>query len=453
MSGFFKKILIANRGEIAVRIIRACKELGIKTVAVYSTADSDSLHIKLADESVCIGGPFPRESYLNVMAIISAAKLTGCDALHPGYGFLSEKQVLPELCQELGITFIGPRSDVIKELGDKDKAKQLAKKTGIPTVPGAESGVENVEEAYDIACSIGFPVLIKAVAGGGGRGMRIVYEKSEFKEQFSNAQQEVLSAFGDPNVLVEKYIPRAKHIEVQILGDLHGNYVHFGLRECSVQRRFQKIIEEALPHLVSREIQETVARDALKLVRSLGYHCLGTVEFIYDCDDQKHYFLEVNTRIQVEHPITEEITGRDLVKLQIMAGAGAKLPLSQKDITFNGHAIELRVNAEDSVNLLPQSGKVHFYHQPSGFGVRVDSCLFSGAFVSPYYDSLLGKIILWAEDRDQCLKKALWALNEMAVVGVETNQKFIEKILCNEEFVRGTYTTTLVDNLLSGIES
>ncbi|MCX7952114.1 MAG: ATP-grasp domain-containing protein, partial [Deltaproteobacteria bacterium] len=324
MSGFFKKILIANRGEIAVRIIRACKELGIKTVAVYSTADSDSLHIKLADESVCIGGPFPRESYLNVMAIISAAKLTGCDALHPGYGFLSEKQVLPELCQELGITFIGPRSDVIKELGDKDKAKQLAKKTGIPTVPGAESGVENVEEAYDIACSIGFPVLIKAVAGGGGRGMRIVYEKSEFKEQFSNAQQEVLSAFGDPNVLVEKYIPRAKHIEVQILGDLHGNYVHFGLRECSVQRRFQKIIEEALPHLVSREIQETVARDALKLVRSLGYHCLGTVEFIYDCDDQKHYFLEVNTRIQVEHPITEEITGRDLVKLQIMAGAGAK---------------------------------------------------------------------------------------------------------------------------------
>lgn len=447
-SSGFRKVLVANRGEIAVRIIRACRELGIKTVAVHSTADTGMLHTKLADESVCIGGPFPKDSYLNVMAITSAAKLTGCDAIHPGYGFLSEKPILAELCDELEITFIGPRSEVIRELGDKDRAKRVAKSVNIPTVPGSEEPVENVDQAFDIARDIGFPVLLKACAGGGGRGMRIVESESDFKEQFSNAQQEVISAFGDPHIIIEKYISKAKHIEVQILGDLHGNFLHFGLRECSAQRRFQKVIEEALPPTIPDDVQGEIADQALKLCKHLAYHCLGTVEFIYDCDEEKYYFLEVNTRIQVEHPVSEEVARVDLVKLQILAAQGDKITLKQDDIKFTGHAIELRVNAEDSVNLLPQAGQIEFYHQPSGFGIRVDSYLHTGAQVSPYYDSMVAKIICWERDRQSCIAKSLAALNEMVVVGVQTNQGFLRQILLSEEFQNGSYTTNLVSSIL-----
>lgn len=449
-SSSFRKVLVANRGEIAIRIIRACRELGIKTVAVHSTADTGMLHTKLADESVCIGGPFPKDSYLNVMAITSAAKLTGCDAIHPGYGFLSEKPILAELCDELEIAFIGPRAEVIRELGDKDRAKRVAKSVNIPTVPGSEEPVENVDQAFDIARDIGFPVLLKACAGGGGRGMRIVESESDFKEQFSNAQQEVISAFGDPHIIIERYIKKAKHIEAQILGDLHGNFLHFGLRECSAQRRFQKVIEEALPPTLPDDVQGEIADQALKLCKHLGYHCLGTVEFIYDCDEQKYYFLEVNTRIQVEHPVSEEVSRVDLVKLQILAAQGDKITLNQGEIKFSGHAIELRVNAEDSVNLLPQAGQVEFYHQPSGFGVRVDSYLHSGAQVSPYYDSMIAKIICWERDRESCIDKSLAALNEMVVVGVQTNQGFLRKILSSDEFLSGHYTTNLVSSILQG---
>ncbi len=443
----FKKLLIANRGEIAVRIIRTARELGIKTVAVYSKADEEALHVKLADESVCIGPAFPKDSYLNAMAIMSAATLTGCDALHPGYGFLSEKTILPELCEKLGITFIGPNANVIKSLGDKDEAKLIAKKAKIPVVPGSEKAVESYQEGLEIANYIGFPVLIKACAGGGGRGMRVVYDKGGFKEEFFNAQQEALSSFGDGSLLVEKYIPNAKHIEVQILGAADGSCIHFALRECSVQRRFQKLIEEALPYTLSKTLIDRISSDAVKLAKKIGYDSLGTVEFLYDCDTEKHYFLEVNTRIQVEHPVTEEICRFDLVKIQILTAAEKTLPLKQNDIKFRGHAIEARVTAEDPINHLPQSGRVQFYHQPSGFGVRVDSFLYSGCSVPPYYDSMIAKIICWAESRHDCIQKLLSSLSELVVVGIVTNQEFLKSIILSSEFQSGNYTTKLIESM------
>lgn len=443
----FRKLLVANRGEIAVRIIRAARELGINTVAVYSKADEGALHVKLAHESVCIGSAFSKDSYLNAMAIMSAATLTGCDALHPGYGFLSEKTILPELCEKFGIAFIGPKAEVIKMLGDKDEAKTIARSIGIPTVPGSNNPVETYQEGLELANQIGFPVIIKACAGGGGRGMRIVYEKSSFKEQFLNAQQEALTSFGDGSLLVEKYISKAKHIEVQILGASDGSVIHFGLRECSIQRRFQKIIEEALPPTLTKDILEKISNDAIKLAKKINYTSLGTVEFIFDCDERKHYFLEVNTRIQVEHPVTEEITGMDLVKLQILNSCEKSLKIKQSDIKFQGHAIEARVNAEDPVNQLPQSGRIEFFHQPSGFRVRVDSFVYSGCVIPPYYDSLIAKVICWGRDREESIHKLISALTEMVVVGIPTNQEFLKEILLSQEFQDGTYTTKFIEQL------
>jgi len=444
-----KKILIANRGEIAVRIIRTCKELGLGTVVIHSTADSGSLATKLADESICVGGPFSKDSYLNVPSIVSAATLTGCDAIHPGYGFLSEKPILPELCSQIGITFIGPSADSMRTLGDKEHAKKLARDLGLPTIPGSSDPVTDFNEALKEAEKIGFPILLKAAAGGGGRGMRVVRDLSGFEQEFRFAQQEVESAFSDNRILIEKFFPKAKHLEVQILGDLHGNYYALGLRECSAQRRFQKIIEEALPYRIEKSKQDLIAKDALKLAKHINYHSLGTVEFLYDCEQRKHYFLEVNTRVQVEHPVTEELFRLDLVRLQILAAFGEEIKLSKDQLQPRGHTIEARVNAEDSVNLLPQSGKVNFFHQPSGFGVRVDTFLFSDCFVPPYYDSLIAKVICWGEDRNIAISRLKRALEELVVSGIQTNQQLLLKMIEHESFISGEYDINFVNFIIS----
>ena len=443
----FQKILVANRGEIALRIIRACHELGIKTVAVHSKADEDALHVKLATESVCIGPALAKESYLNIASIMSAAVATRADAIHPGYGFLSENAAFAEICASCGITFIGPTVRSMRIMGDKARARRVADKVGVPTIPGDSKGLLEASEALKVAERAGYPILLKACAGGGGRGMKIVKSGDDFVSTFQTAQREVEAAFGDGHLLVEKYLPKVRHIEVQVAGDLSHNAIHLGIRDCSIQRRYQKVIEESpsigLPPGLQTQIQDA----ALELIKSVNYSNLGTVEFLADLEKEKFYFIEMNTRLQVEHPVTEMVTDVDLVKEQIRLAAGLELSWQQKDIKITGHAIEARINAEDPRTLIPSPGLIKSYHPPGGNGVRVDSAIYAGYSVKPYYDSLISKLIVRDKDRASCIKKLLVALDEYLIDGISTNIELHRRILSHPDFQSGNFSTKFLDQV------
>jgi len=443
----FNKVLIANRGEIAVRVIRACHELGIKTVAVHSLADKDALHVKLASQSVCIGPALARESYLNIAAVMSAAVATGADAIHPGYGFLSENSGFAEICGSCGITFIGPSVRAMRVMGDKARARRAADKAGVPTVPGDSRGFLNGAEAQEVADKSGYPILLKACAGGGGRGMKIVQSKEEFQSLFATAQREVEAAFGDAHLLVEKYLPRVRHVEVQVAGDLFHNVIHLGVRDCSIQRRHQKIIEESPSPGLPVALEEQICASAVELCQSVNYTNVGTCEFLVDLEAQKFYFIEMNTRLQVEHPVTELRCDIDLVKEQIRLAAGMELAYQQKDIRPTGHVMEVRVNAEDPRTLIPSPGHVTNYHAPGGNGVRVDSALYHGYTVQPYYDSLVAKLIVRAKDRESCINKALVALDEYLIDGIRTNIELHRRILNHPDFRSGNVWTRFLDSV------
>lgn len=443
----FQKVLIANRGEIALRIIRACHELGIKTVAVHSKADEDALHVKLAGQSVCIGPALAKESYLNIASIMSAAVATRVDAIHPGYGFLSENSAFAEICGTCGITFIGPSVRNMRVMGDKARARRVADKAGVPTIPGESKGLLDPHEAIKIAEKAGFPVLLKACAGGGGRGMKIIKEPSEFVSTFQMAQREVEAAFGDGHILVEKYLPRVRHIEVQIAGDQAHNVVHLGIRDCSIQRRYQKVIEESPSIGLPPDLQEQIQDSAVELCKSVGYSTLGTVEFLVDLENRKFYFIEMNTRLQVEHPVTEMVTDLDLVKEQIMLAAGRELSVTQKQVRFSGHSMEARINAEDPRTLVPSPGLVKTFHPPGGNGVRVDSAVYSGYSVKPYYDSMIAKLIVRDHDRESCIKKMLVALDELLVDGIHTNIELHKRILNHPDFRNGNFSTKFLEQV------
>ncbi len=433
-----KKILIANRGEIAVRVIRACKELEIATVAVHSTADNESMHVRLADESICIGSQKAQDSYLNIPSLISAIEITGADAVHPGYGFLSENYKFAEILEQHKIKFIGPSSELIRKMGDKIEAKKIAKSLGLPIVSGSETGIKDISEAIKISKEIGFPVLIKAAGGGGGKGMRIVHSEDKLEENIKIAQTEAKKFFNNDEVFIEKFFENPRHIEVQILSDGKDNTVHLGERDCSVQRRYQKIIEESPCPVINDEQRKYLLDLSVNAISKLGYEGAGTLEFIYD--KGKFYFLEMNTRLQVEHPVTEEVTGIDLVKRQIEIASTGKLNLQQKDITFFGHAIECRINAEDpSKDFLPSAGTIKTYNQPSGPGTRVDSCVFQGCKIPPYYDSLVAKLICHGRDRASAISRLKRSLDEFVIEGVSTTIDLHKKILRNEDFVNSKY--------------
>ena len=433
-----KKILIANRGEIAVRVIRACKELEIATVAVHSTADNESMHVRLADESICIGSQKAQDSYLNIPSLISAIEITGADAVHPGYGFLSENYKFAEILEQHKIKFIGPSSELIRKMGDKIEAKKIAKSLGLPIVSGSETGIKEVIEAIKISKQIGFPVLIKAAGGGGGKGMRIVHSEDKLEENIKIAQTEAKKFFNNEEVFIEKFFENPRHIEVQILSDGKDNTVHLGERDCSVQRRYQKIIEESPCPVINEEQRKYLLDVSVNAISKLGYEGAGTLEFIYD--KGKFYFLEMNTRLQVEHPVTEEVTGVDLVKRQIEIASTGKLNLQQKDITFFGHAIECRINAEDpSKDFLPSAGTIKTYNQPSGPGTRVDSCVFQGCKIPPYYDSLVAKLICHGRDRTSAISRLKRSLDEFVIEGVSTTIDLHKKILRNEDFINSKY--------------
>jgi acetyl-CoA carboxylase, biotin carboxylase subunit len=433
-----KKILIANRGEIAVRVIRACKELEIATVAVHSTADNESMHVRLADESICIGSQKAQDSYLNIPSLISAIEITGADAVHPGYGFLSENYKFAEILEQHKIKFIGPSSELIRKMGDKIEAKKIAKSLGLPIVSGSETGIKDIGEAIKISKEIGFPVLIKAAGGGGGKGMRIVHLEDKLEENIKIAQTEAKKFFNNDEVFIEKFFENPRHIEVQILSDGKDNTVHLGERDCSVQRRYQKIIEESPCPVINDEQRKYLLDVSVNAISKLGYEGAGTLEFIYD--KGKFYFLEMNTRLQVEHPVTEEVTGIDLVKRQIEIASTGKLNLQQKDIIFFGHAIECRINAEDpSKDFLPSAGIIKTYNQPSGPGTRVDSCVFQGCKIPPYYDSLVAKLICHGRDRASAISRLKRSLDEFVIEGVSTTIDLHKKILRNEDFINSKY--------------
>ncbi len=440
----FNKILIANRGEIALRVIRACKELGIGTVAVYSEADKESLHVKMADEAVCIGPPQSSLSYLNIPAIVSAAELTGAEAVHPGYGFLAENAHFAEVLGSCDLTFIGPSPTAIELMGHKSAAKDKVKEIGVPTIPGTDGKINELKEATDFAKKAGYPVIIKASAGGGGRGMRMVQNEAELTEQIKMAQAEAKAAFGDSDVYLEKYLEEPRHIEFQILADKFGNIIHLGERDCSIQRRHQKLIEEAPSVALDDKLREKMGKAAIDIAKAVDYESAGTVEFLLD----KHgnfYFMEMNTRVQVEHPVTEAITGIDIVKEQIRIAAGEKLKHTQDEVKISGHAIEFRINAEDSTkNFMPQAGDVKLYNPPGGPGVRVDSHLYSGYRVPPYYDSLIAKLIVWGETRDEAIIRSKRVLEEFIVVGIETIIPFHLKVIENAFFKKGEVYTNFV---------
>lgn len=440
----FKKVLIANRGEIAVRIIRACRELGIKTVAVFSEVDKDCLHVKLADESYCIGPAVPSQSYLNVPAIISTAEVSGAQAIHPGYGFLAENARFAEICAAHNIVFIGPSPDSIDMMGDKATAKQCAVRAGVPTPPGSDGIVRDPAEALNIAKKIGFPVLIKATAGGGGKGMRIAQNEEEFPALMKMAQTEANAAFGNPDAYIEKFIIKPKHVEIQILGDMYGNVVFLGERDCSVQRRNQKLIEEAPCAVLNDKIRKKMGESAVRIARSVKYFSAGTVEFLLDASGH-FYFMEMNTRVQVEHPISEMVTGVDILKEQIKIACGEKLSIRQKDIKLSGHAIEFRINAEDpDKNFMPCPGKIGLYLPPGGPGIRVDGFGYSGYKVLPNYDSLIAKLIVFGRDRGEAISKGKRALSEFVVEGVKTTIPFHQKVLQNPAFLRGEVYTDFI---------
>jgi len=442
----FEKVLIANRGEIALRIHRACREMGIETVAVHSTADSDAMHVRLADHRVCIGPPPARESYLKIPAILAAAEITGADAIHPGYGFLSENASFAEAVEAHGITFIGPTPEHIRMMGDKIVAKQTAEGLGLPLVPGSPGPVGSLEEIVALGGKIGWPVLIKAVAGGGGRGMKVVNNPDEADEAYALARAEAKAAFNNDSVYVEKYLGQPRHIEIQVLGDGHGDGVHLGERDCSLQRRHQKVLEEAPSPALNPEQRNRIGELAAAAVRKLKYRGAGTMEFLFQ--DGEFYFIEMNTRLQVEHPITEAVTGIDLVREQIRIAAGGPLALSQKDIVFHGHAIECRVNAENPETFTPSPGKITEYHPPGGLGVRVDSGLYAGYSIPPFYDSMVAKLIVSGPSRNECLMRLRRSLEEFVIGGIETTIPLHQKIIQQPEFIDGEYNIHWLEKLV-----
>jgi acetyl-CoA carboxylase biotin carboxylase subunit len=444
----FQKILIANRGEIALRIQRACRELGIATVAVHSTADAEAMHVRLADESVCIGPPPAKDSYLNIPSILSAAAITGADAIHPGYGFLSENAAFADMVDAHGLTFIGPSADHIGMMGDKIAAKIAMAAVGIPLVPGSDGELPDLETARAVAGRIGYPVLIKAAAGGGGRGMKVARDPSELEDAFRLARTESRAAFGNDAVYMEKYLDRPRHIELQIMADNHGNVVHFGERDCSLQRRHQKLLEEAGSPAISPAQRAMLGETATTALRKLGYRNAGTLEFLYQ--DGQFSFIEMNTRLQVEHPVTEMLCDVDLVREQIRVAAGAHLGYGQRDVTFNGHAIECRITAEDPVTFIPTPGRVTAFHAPGGLGVRVDSALYAGYFVPPYYDSLVAKLIVHAPTRARAIDRMRRALDEFAVVGIKTTIPLHQRIVDDPEFQAGDYTIHWLEKFVAG---
>ncbi|MFN3855856.1 MAG: acetyl-CoA carboxylase biotin carboxylase subunit [Phreatobacter sp.] len=444
----FQKVLIANRGEIALRVLRACKELGIATVAVHSTADADSMHVKLADESVCIGPPSARDSYLNVPQLLAACEITGAEAVHPGYGFLSENARFAEILESHGITFIGPKAEHIRIMGDKIEAKRTARRLGIPTVPGSEGGISDDDEARRVARDIGFPVIIKAAAGGGGRGMKVARSADELEVALQTAKTEAKAAFGDDAVYIEKYLARPRHIEIQVLGDGQGNAIHLGERDCSLQRRHQKVWEEGPSPAITPEQRAEIGGVCARAMADMGYVGAGTIEFLYE--DGQFFFIEMNTRIQVEHPVTEMITGVDLVNEQIRIAAGQKLSLKQSDIVIDGHAIECRINAEHPTTFRPSPGRLNLFHPPGGIGVRVDSHAYQGYVIPPHYDSLVGKLIVHGRTRAECLARLRRALDEFVVDGIETTLPLFRTLVRNPSIIAGEYDIHWLEKFLAG---
>jgi acetyl-CoA carboxylase biotin carboxylase subunit len=440
----FKKVLIANRGEIALRIIRACRELGVRTVAVYSEADRHSLHVRFADEAVCIGPPPSKESYLNIPRLIAAAEVTNADAVHPGYGFLAENAGFAEICTTSGLTFIGPKAESISAMGDKVLARETMHKAGVPIVPGSNGVISDFNEAKRIAGDIGYPIIIKATAGGGGRGMRIVREPGDLENSFRTASHEAETAFGNPSVYVERYLEEPRHVEIQVMGDRHGNVVHYGERDCSIQRRHQKLVEESPSPAITQDIREAMGTAAVKGAKGVHYEGAGTIEFLLD-KHRNFYFMEMNTRIQVEHPVTEEVMGLDLVKTQIEVAAGERL----KKVTPRpqSHVIECRINAEDpNHDFRPSPGKILSFHMPGGFGVRVDTHAYTGYEIPPYYDSLVAKLIVKAKTRDEAIDKMYHTLDEFIIEGIQTTIPFHKKLMRNDQFRSGHFDTTFVEN-------
>jgi acetyl-CoA carboxylase, biotin carboxylase subunit len=443
-----KSVLIANRGEIALRVIRACKELGIKSVLAYSEADADSLPVKLADQAICIGPAQSKLSYRDTRAVISAALAFKVDAIHPGYGFLSENADFAAMCEEEGVIFIGPASDVIRRMGDKIEAKKIARKAGVPTVPGSAGAIAEFSEALAVASEVGYPLLIKAAAGGGGRGMRVVERAQTLEKDLAEIMSEAEVAFGDPSVYIERYLTDIRHIEIQLISD-GETALHLGERDCTAQRRNQKLVEESPSPVLDAELRQGLAAAAVALSKEVGYRNAGTVEFVFDNIERKYYFIEMNTRIQVEHPVSEMVTGIDLIKLQLQIAGGVPLPLSQDDIVFTGHAIECRINAEDPERgFMPNPGEISMFRSPGGFGVRMDTHLESGYRIPPYYDSMIGKLICWGQDRGEAIARMIRALDELAVEGVITTAQFQRRILISQEFVSGEFNTAFVSELL-----
>jgi len=441
-----KKLLVANRGEIAVRIIRACKELGIEAVAVYSEADRESLHVQLADEAYCIGPTASKDSYLNFTNIMSVATLTGCDAIHPGYGFLAENADFAELCRECNITFVGPSPEAINKMGTKDVARETMRDAGVPVVPGSKGIIETPEDGVSLANDMGYPVIIKATAGGGGKGIRVAKSEEELIKGISITQQEAATAFGNPGVYIEKYIEDFRHVEIQVLADSFGNTIHLGERDCSIQRRLQKLIEESPSPALDADMREKMGTAAVKAAEAVNYTGAGTVEFIYDYREKKFYFMEMNTRIQVEHPVTEMVTGIDLIKEQIKVANGEKLSYKQEDVTFSGWAIECRINAENpEKNFMPSAGKINMYLAPGGYGVRIDSAVYPGYSIPPFYDSMIAKLIVHADTREEAIAKMKRALSEFAVEGISTTIPFHLKLLNHEKFVSGEFNTKFLE--------
>ena len=440
-----KRILIANRGEVAVRIIRACRELGIETVAIYSEADKDSLHIKLADKAICIGPAKATKSYLNRNHIIEAACLTGCDSIHPGFGFLSENSHFAKMCSEIGLKWIGPSGEMISLMGDKAKAKETMKKAGVPVVPGSDGVLENEKQAEKLADKIGYTVILKASSGGGGKGIRIVYTKEELKRAYQLVKQEAKNSFNDDRIYLEKFIENPRHIEVQILADEHGNAVSLGERDCSIQRHHQKIIEETPSAIISDKIRQKMGKIAVNAVNEIGYTNVGTIEFLLD-KDKNYYFMEMNTRLQVEHPVTEAVTGIDIVKEQIRIASGEKLSFSQKEIEIKGHSMECRINSENpSKNFMPCPGKITGLHLPGGNGIRIDTAIYEGYTIPSCYDPMIAKLIVHGKDRKESICKMKSAIAELVIEGVDTNIDFLYQILDNKKFIENEYDTSFIE--------
>jgi acetyl-CoA carboxylase biotin carboxylase subunit len=443
----FDKILIANRGEIALRILRAAKELGVQTVAVYSTADRDAMHVKLADESVCIGPPAARDSYLNIPALLAACEITGADAIHPGYGFLSENARFAEICEDHGITFIGPKAEHIRTMGDKIEAKRTARALGIPCVPGSDGGITDDEEAMRVGDEIGFPLIVKAAAGGGGRGMKVARTREDLSDALSTARMEAKAAFGDDAVYLEKYLEKPRHIEIQVLGDGRGDAVHLAERDCSLQRRHQKVLEESPSPALNEEQRDRIGMIVANAMKKLQYRGAGTIEFLYE--NGEFYFIEMNTRIQVEHPVTEMITGFDLVIEQIRIASGSPLSMTQDDVRLSGHAIECRINAEHPATFRPSPGKIAYFHPPGGLGVRVDSAVYQGYMIPPNYDSLVGKLIVHGRTRNEALMRLRRALDEFIVDGIDTTLPLFRTLVRNQDIQNGDYDIHWLEKFLA----